>query len=137
VLEARHTSAAHLSWQEIGKLALDAVLSERRGEAEALLNELQEASRRNHVASGVREVLEAAHQGRVHKLLLSTGSEFHDLLGPLYPIAEAHLEGKQDLLNAAAVETIRAGGEVHTLNSPQLAGLGPVAALLRYSAGTA
>jgi len=136
VLEARHTSAAHLTWREMGKLAVEAVLSARRAEGGPLLDELHEANRRNHVARGVREIWEAAHQGRVHKLVLAKGSEFQGLLGPLDSIAEAQPEAEEDLLNAAAVETIRAGGEVHMLDSHQLAYLGPAAALLRYSFAT-
>ena len=38
-------------------------------------------------------------------------------------------------MNAAAVETIRTGGELYTVDTPQLGGLGPGAALLRYSLG--
>jgi len=130
VLEARHTSAAHLNWQEMGRLALEAVMTARRSEARALLDDLHEVSRRNLILHGVREVLEAAYQGRVHRLFLASGAEFQGLLGPLYSMEEAQIEGEQDLLNAAAVETIRTGGEVYTVDTP---GLGPVAALLRYA----
>ena len=49
------------------------------------------------------------------------------------PLTPDSVEGEQDLLNAAAVETIRAGGEVYLLDPLQLAGAGPIAASLRYS----
>ncbi|MEO7650689.1 MAG: hypothetical protein ABIZ80_09485, partial [Bryobacteraceae bacterium] len=81
----------------------------------------------------VREVLEAAHEGRVHKLLLTREAEQEELLGPLYPMGQARLEGAQDLLNAAAVETIRSRGEVYVLDPGQLGSAGPMAAILRYS----
>ena len=79
----------------------------------------------------VRKVLEAAREGRVHKLLLAKGAEYQNLLGPLYPMSPNCVEGEQDLLNAAAVETIHAGGEVYLLDPLQLAGAGPIAAILR------
>jgi len=64
-------------------------------------------------------VLEAASEGRVHRLLLAKDAEYEN--------------GEGDLLNAAAAETIRGGGEVYVLDPLQLAGDGPVAAILRYS----
>jgi hypothetical protein len=42
------------------------------------------------------------------------------------------LEGEQDLINAAAVETIRGDGEVYVLDQGGPGGC-PIAALLRYS----
>jgi hypothetical protein len=133
VLEAGHTGVDHLTWAEIGEIVQGALRDARRFEAEIALSEARDATRRDHVASGIREVLEAAHAGRVHKLILAREAEYQDLLGPLYPIDEARIEGPQDLLNAAAVETLHAGGEVHVVDPQQLTGFAPIAAILRYS----
>jgi hypothetical protein len=46
---------------------------------------------------------------------------------------QAQIQGPQDLLNVAAVETMRTGGEVYVVDPEQLGGFGPVAAILRYS----
>jgi hypothetical protein len=133
ILEARHTSAAHMPLSEIGRLAREAVREARVCEAEALAREIREAKQRNHVVRGLREILEAAHEGRIHKLILAEGAESEGLPGPLYAIEETKLEGKQDLLNAAAVETIRGGGDVLTLNASRMGDLAPAVAVLRYS----
>jgi hypothetical protein len=133
VLEAGHTGVDHLTWAEIGGIVFRALRDAQRVQADKVLGDVREATRRDHITSGVREVLEAARGGRVNQLILAREAEFQDLLGPLYPIAEAQIEGPQDLLNAAAVEAIRAGGEVYVVDAEQLAGFGPIAAILRYS----
>ncbi len=133
LLAARPTSPEHLTWDELKERGQEAVLEAQRGEAEKVLAELRETTRRDHVASGIREVLEAAREGRVHRLLLANNAEHQGLLGPSFPMDSERLEGEQDLINAAAVETIRAGGEVHMLDQGELDGFGHIAAVLRYS----
>lgn len=133
VFYARHTSPDYLTWAEMGVRAQEALTENTQSEAEHALEEFREATRRDRVVSDVRKVLDAAREGRVHRLLLAKGAEYQDLLGPLYPMTPNCVEGAQDLLNAAAVETIRAGGEVYLLDPLQLAGAGPIAAILRYS----
>jgi hypothetical protein len=63
---------------------------------------------------------------------LEKDAEHEGLLGPSFPVDSARLEGEQDLINAAAVETIRGRGEVYVLDRGELGGC-PIAALLRYS----
>ena len=132
VLSAKPASPSHLTWAELGERGLEAVLETRRGDAECVLGELRETARRDHVTIGIRDVLEAAREGRVHKLLLEKNAEHEGLLGPSFPIDSARLEGEQDLINVAAVETIRGRGEVYMLDQGELGGC-PIAALLRYS----
>ncbi len=133
VLAAKPTSPEHLTWAELGERAQEAVMAARRGEAERVLGEFRETARRDRVTSGIREVSEAAHEGRVHKLLLEKDAEHMDLLGPLFPMDSARLEGEQDLINTAAVETIRRRGEVYMLDPGELGVSSPLAAVLRYS----
>jgi hypothetical protein len=133
ILEAPHTGPEYLTWPEMGERAKESLLAKQRGDAEYALNEFREVTRRDRVVNGIRAVLEAAREGRVHRLLLAKDAEHEDLLGPLYPVAPERLEGKQDLINAAAVETIRGRGEVYVLDPSQLGEAGPLAAILRYS----
>ena len=94
---------------------------------------MKDTSRRDRVVSGVRKVLEAAREARVHKLLLEKDAAQAGLLGPSFSIESAGVEGEQDLINAAAVETIRGRGEVYMLNPGALGNASPIAALLRYA----
>jgi hypothetical protein len=132
LLCAKPISPAHLSSAEIGHYGEDAVLENQRENAKTVLADFRETNSRDHVVTGVREVLQAAHEGRVHKLLLERNAKHDGLLGPLFPVDSSHIEGEQDLINATAVETIRGRGEVYELDAGQL-GSCPVAALLRYS----
>jgi hypothetical protein len=133
VLAAKPTSPEHLTWAELGERAQEAVMAARRGEAGRVLGEFRETARRDRVTSGIHEVLEAAHEGRVHKLLLEKDAEHEGLLGPLFPMDSARLEGGQDLINTVAVETIRRRGEVYMLDPGELGVSSPIAAFLRYS----
>ena len=78
-------------------------------------------------------MLEAAREGRIHKLLLENNVEHEGLLGPSFPVDSARVEGEQDLINAAAVETIRGHGAVYIIDQGELGGSSPIAAVLRYS----
>jgi hypothetical protein len=51
---------------------------------------------------------------------LEKAAEHDGLLGPSFPMDSARLEGEQDLINAAAVETIRRRGEVYMLDPGEL-----------------
>jgi Bacterial archaeo-eukaryotic release factor family 3 len=133
VLEVKPTSPEHLAWADLAERSMQAVMENRQKEATHVLGEFRETTRRDHVTSGVRQVLEAACQGRVHRLLLEKGAHEMGLLGPLFPVDDSGLEGEQDLINAAAVETIRARGEVDVLDPGAIGDAGPIAAILRYS----
>jgi hypothetical protein len=54
--------------------------------------------RRDHVLSGIREVQEAAREGRVHILLVEDNAKCVGLLGPSFPMDFGCLEGKQGLV---------------------------------------
>lgn len=133
ILTATPTSPEHLTWDELKDRAQEAVLGAQRAEAEEVLREFREKVRRDRVASGVREVLNAAREGRVHRLLCENNAAHEGLLGPSFPVDSAHVEGEQDLINAAVVEAIRGHGEVYMLASEELASSSPIAAILRYS----
>lgn len=132
LLFAKRISPAHLSAAELGQYGEEAVLENKRADAEKVLADIRQSHHRDHVATGIREVLQAAHEGRVHKLLLERNAKHDGLLGPSFPVDSSRIEGEQDLINATAVETIRGHGEVYVLEPGQL-GSCPVAALLRYS----
>ena len=133
ILSAKPTSCEYFSWVELGQRAQEAIMSTRRDEAETVLGEFRATARRDRVISGLRKVLEAAREGRVHRLLLENDAEQAGLLGPAFPFESMGVEGEQDLINAAAVETIRGRGDVYMLDHGALREASPIAAILRYA----
>ena len=87
--------------------------------AELVLADYQEMPDRGRTLADVPAVLRAAGEGRVHRLCVRTGTE---LAGP---------DG-EELINAAVVETLRAGGEVFMLPKNKMPPALPLAAILRY-----
>jgi len=71
-----------------------------------------------HASADVQEIVRAASAGRVeHLFLLENGS----------------VPGAVDLLNTAAVQTLRHGGDVHTLPETSMPSGGPICAIFRYA----
>jgi hypothetical protein len=100
----------------------------------AAMNESQQASRRaveplseipNKIAGDPEEVLKAAKDGRVHQIFVAEEAR----------MARAHVAGiylGEDMINAAVVEGLRTGAEVFAMPGKEIAGAGPIAAVLRY-----
>jgi len=76
-----------------------------------------------HASADIEEIVRAASRGRVEHLFL--------LENATVPGA---VEGADDLLNVAAVQTLRHGGDVQTLPQANMPAGGPVCAIFRYAA---
>jgi hypothetical protein len=86
-------------------------------------------------SSDVREIVPAAHFGRVETLLLTAGRQLWGAYNPdtteviLHEKAEP---GDQDLLDLAAIQTFVNGGGVHSVRPEKLDSEQQVAAVFRY-----
>lgn len=129
VLSGEPGSIEFLTPSEIGERARAAVQADYIRRGEAVLAELREMRDRRRVATDASEVLRAAARGRVHQLCARAGTE---LAGPMEPDLDRVRADKEDLVNAAVVETLRAGGEVFMLPEQSLPEKQPMAAILRY-----
>jgi hypothetical protein len=100
----------------------------RRGAASAL-REYMETPARYKAVHTADQVFASAMAGRVHCLIgaadlaLEATPKFHQ--PPL-------LMAGEDMINAAAVETIKHGGKVYLLPIVELGGAAPLSAVLRY-----
>lgn len=89
-------------------------------------------------SSNLRETLAAAHRGVVRFLFIpSTGERW----GSLVPPETVHVHGAQergdgDLLNLAAILTLRHGGHVYVVPQNQLPEGADIAAVFRYALGS-
>jgi hypothetical protein len=115
-----------LSTQQIASLAAQSAREHDRRKAEEQLRLFREMSGTGRTLAGIRPIVQAAGEGRVAKLLLAEDAEFGTTLEAL------ESDSGEDLLNAAAVLSIRCGAEVLVLPASTLAQEAPVAALLRY-----
>lgn len=107
---------------EVGRRAREAVRREYFARGERVFEEIRELPDRRRVATETHEVLRAAAQGRVHRLCVRAETE-----------VSAPWEGyTEDLVNAALVETLRAGGEVFVLPTDRMPQAEPLAAQLRF-----
>ena len=86
-------------------------------------------------SSRLDEILPAAYGGRVEILFVPLGVQkwgTFDLSTLNVKEKEAYEPGLEDLLDRAAVLTIKNQGEVYALQPDQIPGSGPVAAIFRY-----
>jgi hypothetical protein len=104
---------------QISACAANAIRSHSQSLAERVLAEYLEMPDRNRTLADIPAVVSAATEGRVHRLCVREGTE----------VAGGDGEG---LVNAAVVETIRAGGEVFVLSDDKMPATQPLAAILRY-----
>lgn len=117
-------SAEFLSAAQVAALAREAAVADYERRAAAVLAEFREMKERARTLKDPLAILRAAAQGRVHRLCVRKETQFVASLEAGVP--------KQDLLNAAAVETLRTGGEVLELGQDRMAATEPMAAILRY-----
>lgn len=112
---------------------------------EILQPDFQEARRRaaerfdelagtGRASNDVMEILPAAVDGRVETLFLACDADLWGRLGPLehVEIHAAAEEGDEDLLDAAALLSLRHGGTVYGLDRGGVPGGGDLAAVFRY-----
>jgi len=114
-----------LSVAQAAALAREAAKADYERQADAVLAEFREMKERVRTLKDPLAILRAAAQGRVHRLCVRKDTQ-------LFVAAKEAGVPKQDLVNAAAVETLRTGGEVFELGQDRMAEAEPLAAILRY-----
>jgi hypothetical protein len=87
------------------------------------------------VSSDLEHVIKAACAGRVESLLVALDVNLWGRCDPETLSVAIHAErirGDQDLLDVAAIETLRMGGSVTAVDSEEVPGNTPLTAILRY-----
>ena len=121
------TSPQHCSLAEVQAHACEAAKNEYQRAGQHALQFLPDV--REKLMGEPERILKAAAEGRVRCLFVAQGAR-----SPASP-AQARADGLfpgEDLLNAAAVETLRTGGDVFTIPGDELPGAVAIAAVLRY-----
>jgi len=128
LLCAETTSPEQLTWSELERLGESTILAAQREDALRLLAEFREVRDRSRVTYNAGEVLDAALEGRVHQLFLERSS----LNSRLNTGRPGGIDTQEDVINVAAVRTVRARGKVIVFDPGEVGGSG-IAASLRYA----
>jgi Bacterial archaeo-eukaryotic release factor family 3 len=126
-----------LSPQELHAKACDAIKPNEEEARAWLLGHLMSllGNGNNKATTKPDEIVKAAHYGRVDRLFLCIGQHLWGRFDPEQDRIVAHgsaVEGDDDLLDYAALMTLRQGGSVMLVDRTQLPPTGPAAAILRY-----
>jgi hypothetical protein len=113
-----------LGENEMYRQSLELVRSVITRPARRALDKFDKEIGTGHASTDLQEIVRAASTGRVECLFLA-----EDAPGP------SAVEGGTDLLNTAAVETLRHGGDVQTLLETSMPSGGPICATFRYASG--
>jgi hypothetical protein len=107
-----------LGESEMYQQSLEMVRSVTTGPARRALERFDKHIGTGHASADVQEIVRAASTGRVeHLFLLENGA----------------VPGAVDLLDTAAVQTLRHGGDVQTLLESSMPSKGPICAIFRYA----
>ena len=126
-------SPDHLKAEELQRRALPLVPS-------TLVSQRREAAEMVRAGStaaieSIDEALVAAASGRVARLFVPIGVHHWGVFDAATGRADEHPErepGDHDLLNLAAIETLRHGGDVAPVDPSEMPTEGPIAAVLRF-----
>ena len=120
---------------ELHDLALpivDGLIKEKLEEALSLYREREGTGL---ASRDIREIVQAAHHGRVGILFVAQGVQEWGIYerdsGKVHP-AEKGQPASEDLLDLAAIATLSHGGTVHVLDPDTMPGGGNIAAIFRY-----
>jgi len=112
----------HLGQNEMYQQSLELVRSVITGPARRALEKFDKLIGTGHASADIREIVGAASTGRVEHLFL-----------PENEAVPGSVDSGSDLLDLAAVQTLRHGGDVHTLPGTSMPSRAPVCAVFRYA----
>ena len=110
----------HLDLNEMYRQSLQLVRSVTTGPARRALEKFDKLIGTGHASTDIQEIVQAASTGRVEHLFLLENGAVPGAVGG-------------DILNTAAVQTLRHGGDVQTLTETSMPSGGPVCAIFRYA----
>jgi len=118
-----HGNMDHAAEDDVARHAAAAAIREYRVASEQALRGLPEITQK--MTGDPEEILRAAQDGRVRQIFVAEDAH----------MARANVPGVyvgEDIVNAAVVEGIRTGAEIYSVPGNEIAGVGPIAAVLRF-----
>jgi len=102
---------------------------------EEAIAQYQQLAQTERASGDIREIVPAAYYGRIEKLLVAVGAQQWGAFDPgtnTMHLREEAQPGDEDLLDAAAVQTLLKGGTIYALPEGQMPEERPLAAVFRY-----
>ncbi len=124
-----------LSAGELQARAWKVVQPYLRKAEEEMISQYNRQAGTGKTSGDLKEILPAAAQGRVEKLMVASGAQVWGSFLPAGQTVELHAkptEASEDLLDLAAIQTLLNGGTVYTIEPEALPDGSSVIALLRY-----
>jgi hypothetical protein len=130
-------SPEHLQPEELQKQAWPIVEAYFRQETEKALEQYQQLASTEKATDNVEEIVAAAVNGRVDKLVLSVeaqvwGAFSHETGKVTRSSDEQSKQNNLALIDFAAMKTLQNGGAVYTLSRTEMPTDSPIAAVFRY-----
>ncbi len=122
---------------EMHRRALILLQSHTASPVQKALDEFDKSVGTGHASTHAQEIVKAAHEGRISHLFVQDEAEYLGNFDEVRQKVKRHedaLEPRHDLLNDAAIQTIRHGGLVSVLPPAKMPNGVPVCALYRYAA---
>ena len=135
-----HGSPDGMKGGEMHRRALVLMQSHLASPVQKALDEFDKSVGTGHASTHAQEIVKAAHEGRISHLLLQDEAEYLGNFDEVRQKVKRHedaFDTRQDLLNDAAIQTIRHGGLVSVLPAGKMPNGVPVCALFRYPAPAA
>lgn len=133
--EGVHGAPDGLKGGELHKRALEVAAKEMQGSRDKFLTQYDKFYGAGKASADIKEIVRAAYDGRVAFLFVTEGGEvpgnFDEASRRVRKHGQPHL-GDEDLLNAAAIQTMLHSGEVFITPHNQLPNHSRIAAIFRY-----
>ncbi|HEX4145470.1 MAG TPA: hypothetical protein VHY91_18335 [Pirellulales bacterium] len=123
------------SLHELHRRAWETVLPGFVSQQQRALSQCVRHAAQDRAGGGLHEIVNAAHQGRIETLLISPAVPYWGSFDPSTGqcrLTQAHAPGAEDLLNLAAIETLRHGGDVLAADLSQAGIHDPAAAVFKF-----
>lgn len=133
--DAVHGAADSLKGGELHRRALEAVQPFFEAPLKQVLARFEQQAGSDRASSTVKEIVKAAFDGRVSDLVLAEGAQYMGSFEEATQRVRGHkqpLAGDEDLLNAAAVQTILHSGQVFVVPPNKVPHGAPAVAVFRY-----
>lgn len=132
--KAIHGATDHLAPRELRQQALDTAMQLFSEPLQKALADFEKQQNNGRVSLDVREILRAAHAGRVADLLVSDAAERRGLWNDERHQIEipANEDDAEDLLNVAALQTLTHSGRAFALQPQDMPQQAEAAAVFRF-----